>query len=1026
MIETFVKRPATTIILILVFVVMGIVSYFNLIQERTPKIDFPLVSVELIYPGASPVEIETQMVKKVEDAVSQISDIKKINSYVYENFARVMIEFKLDADVNIKSIEVKDKVEAISNDFPDNAEKPVISRFDPLVTSVIDLVLQSSKHTDVELFEYADKILKNKLTVISGVASVDVAGGKERQINIIVDNNLLIRNFLTINDVIQAIQMENINIPGGSVRSDRSKTGIRFVGEFESVDQIKNLKISSREGKVFKLKELATVQDSFKKVEKIAKFNGFPSVFLSIMKLSDGSAVDIAKDIKKKLPKIQEALPEGMKLDIGFDSTTFLVDDNIATINNIVLGVGLTVLILMLFLGDIRTAFISILVIPSSIISSIFLMDKFGFTINMMTLLAFGTSLGTLIANALVVIESVYSHLDKGKDPQTAAIDGTREVLISVIAASGTNLVVFTPIAFMGGIVGKFFLQFGMTVVFATIFSIIASVSLTPMLCALLLRQKKVDEKKSFNIFEFITSKIDFLLNGFLKYYEKTYQWIIKWPITTTVLFITLFASSFYAVRYVGFGFIPQSDENLINVSIVMPEGTPVTKTEQVANQVEGYFKDWPEVVSYLSNLGKDGEQNANITINLVDREQREKTDKELIKQLTPLVAEIPEAEITISGVAHGSGGGDITINVYADDYDTLVDLSHKVRSVMDKTGYFGSVKSSYRTPKDEIRFEANKNSMIAQNVQNSYLGMTMRNLINGNDDNTFKEKGEEYPINIELRDEQKENISDFEKFGIWGKDGLISIGRLGEMNTVKSIPPIRRRDKRRIIVLDGYLAKSSVGHVMGVLNKELKSVKFPMGAGYAFAGSNEMMEESNKEIGKAFLLAVILTYMLLVAVLNSFLLPVSIGTTIITSYFGAFLLLFYSEVSINIASMMAFVMLVGLTVNNAILIIDYALQQIAAGKSAIEAFWMGVEEKFKTVVMTSLAIIAGALPQFIDVDAMKSSMGAVIIGGMLGSILFTYTIVPSTFVLIYKIKDKKLLKFDLTKIRHKLKKNRC
>lgn len=1007
MIEAFVKRPAMTIVFILVFVIMGLVSYNNLIQERTPKVEFPIVSVQLVYPGASPIEIESQMVKKVEDAVSEISEIKKITSYVYENFARVMIEFQLTADVNIKSIEVKDKVEAITNDFPDSAEKPVIAKFDPLMTSVLDLVLQSTKHNDVELYEYADKVLKNKLTVVPGVASVDISGGKIRQVNVFVDNNLLVKNYLTINDVIQVIQAENINIPGGSIRNEGSKTGLRFVGEFDNVEKLKDLALTSREGKVFKLSEIAQIEDSFKKVEKISRFNGKNSVVLSLMKLSDGSAVDIAKHVQQKLESFNSTLPEGMSLQLGFDSTEYIIKDNQGTISNIMQGIVLTVIILLVFLGDIRTAFISVLVIPSSIISSVLLMDKFGFSLNMMTLLAFGTALGTLIANALVVIEAVYAHLEKGKDSVSAAIDGTKEVIISVIASSGTNLVVFTPIAFMGGIVGRFFLQFGMTVVFATIFSIIASLTLTPMLCAVLLKPKQEGAKLHF--FDHVKNFVDRLLKRITDWYKRPYALIVRYPITATILSVLLFVASFYPVRYVGFAFIPSSDEDSISISITMPEGTPVEKTESVVKIVEAMVSATPEVKDYLSVIGKDGEQNASIVAKLVSKDDRKRDDMSIIKEWTPKVAEIPEAVFTLARSSSKGGSGDVTLDIYADDYDTLVDLSLQVKKIMAGSGYFRSITSTYRTPSDEFQFIPNQSAMIEQGVKNATLGMTLRNLINGNDQNKYKEKGEEYDINVELMQLQKEDEVDFERFNIWGKDGLISLGRLGSFDKEKSVPPIRRRDKRRVIELDTYLAKSTPGQVMSYLKQEMTHIKFPPGSGYFFAGSNEMMQESNQEIGKAFILAVILTYLLLVAVLNSFLLPLSIGTTILTSYLGCFLILFYFEISINIASMMAFVMLVGLTVNNAILVIDYALQQLAKGMAPVDAFWEGVEVKFKTVLMTTIAIIAGTLPQFFDVDVMKASMGAVIIGGMFGSVLFTYTIVPSTFVLIYKYKGAKI-----------------
>lgn len=574
MIELFVKRPATTFIFIAIFMVMGLVSIGNLIIEPTPKIDFPIVTVQTTYPGASPNEIETQILKKVEDAVAEISQIKSMKSDARESYGVVVIEFLTEADVNIKSIEVKDKVETILNDFPAGADRPIIAKFDPLVQPIATLVLKSDKHSLTNLYEYADKKLKNRLSSINGVASVDVFGGRERQINVYLDNNLLIQNYLSIQDVINSIRSKNINVPGGSIDRKDSKINVRFVGEFESVDEIANLEILSREGKVFKLKDLGSVEDSFLDVEKIATFNGEEVVGLAVKKLSDGDAVKIVQTLYKSLDDVKAELPEGMHLEVAVDTTEVTLKDTIGTVQSILLGVVLTVIILLTFLGDWRGAIIAAVVIPTSIISTFFLMDLSHYSINMMTLLAFGTCLGTLIANALIIIENVYKHLAMGKDSVKASVDGTKEVLLAVFASSGTNLVVFTPLAFMGGIVGKFMLQFGMTVVYATIFSIMASVTLTPTLCALLLK----DPAKLKGPFPKLAKFSDKIIDKINQVYKGFFDFMMKHPFVTIVLTTALFLTIVYPAKRLGSEFVPKSDRDIFTVEILMPDGTPIEK----------------------------------------------------------------------------------------------------------------------------------------------------------------------------------------------------------------------------------------------------------------------------------------------------------------------------------------------------------------------------------------------------------------------------------------------------------------
>lgn len=1001
MLELFIKRPAMTIVFILVFMIMGIVSMGNLIIEETPKIELPLVTIQTIYAGASPAEIETQITKKIEDAVAEISQIKSIKSDAKDSVGVTLIEFFIEADVNIKSIEVKDKVEAILNELPDAADKPIIAKFDPLVKPIAQLTLESSKLDQRDLYEYADKVLSSKLSAIEGVASVDIFGGRERQVNIYLDNNLLIKNYLSIQDVITSVQRKNLNVPGGSINRADSKVSVRFVGEFENVKDIENLEIVSKEGKVYKLKELGTVEDSFKDIETMARVNQKEVVGIAVKKLSDGDAVQIVNQLKKDLEKIKLTLPEGTKLELVIDTTEATLSDTIGTVQNIILGIGLTVIVLIVFLGDWRGALISAIVIPTSIISTFFLMDLSHFSINFMTLLSFGTSIGTLIANALLIIENSNNHLEKGKDSVTAAIDGTKEVLLSVIAGAGTNLVVFTPLAFMGGTVGQFMKQFGMTVVYATLFSILASVTLTPTLCALLLK----DPRKNQSIFKKISNFIDKVLNKVLDGYRFFFNKMTHYPLTSIILGMLLFFSVVYPAKRVGFEFIPKSDKSAFNVNIQLPDGSPIEKTIAVVKKVEKEIATFSEVDNILSDIGYDGEEKARITVDLIHFSKRERSDQEIMNELLPKVALIPEADITMAGQSNNGDQGDITIDIRGERYEQMVLVSKKMKEIMVDSGYFSAIQNSYRIPKMELKFSPNPEALIKQDVYNNDIGTVIRALVNGNDDAIYKEGGEEYDINITLAKEFKKSVDSFDKFLIKGKDGLIPISKLGSVEYVEAASPIKRRDKERIIQLNGFLAKGVSGQVMAELAEKFAAAGFPDSVNYRYAGRAENSSEAGSELGKAFILAVILTYLLLVAILDSFVLPISIASSILTSFLGVFVMMFFLDFTLNIASMMAMVMVVGLAVNNAILLIEYAEQKIAENISPSEALWEASRLKLKPIIMTSLAIIMGTFPQLFDINAAKASMGAVVIGGMLGSMFFTYMMVPAVHILLYKVK---------------------
>ncbi len=1010
MIEFFVKRPVTTIMFVAVFVILGIVSIFNLRVEKEPQIDFPIVTVTVTYPGATPLEVETLVINKVEDAVAELSEIKKMNSYSYENFGYVSIEFLMSSDVNIKLIEVKDKVEAILNDLPESIEKPVIEKFDPLMEPVMDLVLSSESIDGRDLYEFADKKLKDRFSSIEGVANVDLYGGKERQINVTADPMLMKQRYVVITDIINSIRAKNRNIPGGLLEKDKSSLSLRFLGEFESPEEIANMLIVSRDGSRFPLKEIARVEDSFKEVETIARYNGKDVVGMSLNKVSDGNAVNISREVRKRLPALREMLPEGVSLEIATDTTVFIINETNQTYINIIIGIFLTVLVLYFFTGELSLTFIASIAIPTSIVSALFLVDASGFTVNMMTLLAMATALGTLIANAIIIVENVLVHLSRGDDPQAAAISGTKEVASAVLASTGTNLVVFTPISSMGGIIGQFMQSFGLTVIYATLFSLLASFSLTPMLCALLLKKPKKDAEgtkaRLFNPFSWLVVLTDKLMQGLKREYQRIFNLIFRFHWVTVLFVLLCFYSLKFIMPYVGNEFYPASDEDMITAKVEMPQGSTIEKTLETVQIIETRLQKIPELDSLLTSIGEDGVENAAVVMNLVPLAERQRGDVDIIYELIPFMAQIPDAEINIErGEARGGIEGDVTINLYGRDYDRMIDISKAMKKKMEESGYFRSVKSSYKVPKKEIRFIPGQEKLVEAGLTDAEVGGIVRASVYGDDSNIYKEAGEEYDINVELDEKYTEDFDDLKQINVISKKGLIPVSELGRIEEDKAYPTIRHRDKERIITLDGYLSKSNAGYVRRILDESFKDIAFEDGYGYVYAGSAEYQEESAQETGKAFLLAVVLTFMLLCALMNSFLYPIPILLAVATSFIGVFYAFFFLEQSINIASMLGMIMLVGLVVNNSILLLDYTLLKMNEGVPVVEALWLGASEKFRAIIMTSLAIVLGVLPQLWSVVPLKSAMGTVMLGGMLASIFFTFIFTPIAFWYVVSIR---------------------
>ena len=1007
MLKFFIRKPVTTIMFVLFFVILGLVSFPKMNIERSPSVDFPYVTVTFVYPGASSAEIESQVVKKAENAISEVAGLKKITTQVYENSAFVMSEFNLGVNVDDKANEVKAKIDGLANEFPTDLKQPVIAKLNPLQQAVLDIVIQGANPKDLE--KYINDSLSNKITSVRGVASVNTFGGLTRAVRIAMDPDLMAARGVTVNDIVNAIATHNLNVPGGKIETDINSSNVRFVGEFKSVDEISNLEITTVEGDTFKLNDVANIHDATRDIEKGARYNGNEVVIISVVKASDGNAIKISNALHKKLPELQTELNAhfpNATMQIVSDSSLTISQTTADTINGIILGVIFTILVLLAFTRNWRSTIIAGVVIPASLLSGFFLMNGSGFTINTMTLLAYATALGTLVSNAIILIESALTELRAGKTPDVAAEDGTRKVAVPVLAGVGTNVVVFLPLAFMGGIVGQFMLQFGMTVVYLTLLSLLFSFTLTPMMIAKLLRlpkkqnvKREMQQKQEHNNSTRLRS-----------WYE--YQFKHPWIVILGALGVLIMSAQL--MKFVGNEFSPSTDASEITVTARAPMGSLYAKSESIAKQIEQRLTQFPEVKSTTVKIGDKGLQNISVKVTLVDVDKRNISDKKLAQKMLPVLADIPDAEIQIRAGENMASAGissDMVLNVFGEDDAKRNMYAQQIVKIINQIDTVQSAVLAQQTPANEIRFIPDNEKMNFWGVKNTAAGSALRTALFGNDTYKYKEDGDEYPIILEF-EKQFKNQSMFENIYVNSQKGMVALSQLGKLETVPATSNIYRLDKTRITEIDINIGKSTVGPVRKEIQKHLDTIDWEPGYSATFAGMSEVQDESTAEIAQAFLLATILTFMLLAAIMNSFIHPFTIATSIITSFAGVFVVLFLSGASMNVGAMLAFIMLVGLVVNNNILVLEPTVARVQKGENAYKVLWQELTDKKRMIWMTTIAIVAGMVPQLWSNDGLKVAMGAVMIGGMCASLIWTFCLTPALF-------------FVMEKLRHLLKKSK-
>ena len=1127
-----VNKPVLTAVIILFFVVLGLYSYLGLSVDLFPEIDIPYVTVQTIYPGAGPAEIETLISKPIEEAVGSINGVETIISSSVEGASIVVVEFQLEIDIDIAAMDVKDKVDGIIGDLPDDVEKPVIMKLDIGAQPIMNLAVHGPRPLN-EIYELTDDVIKPELSKVAGLASINIVGGKEREILIAVQRDKLKAHNISITDVIGGIAGANLDMPSGHITEKWQEFPVRVTGEFESVEEISKMKILVQDHEPLRLEDIADIVDTFAEQRDWARYNDKTSVGIGLVKRSDANVVKVAEEVKKELKAIEKMLPPDVEISIAEDESKFIKDSINEVINNMIIGILLTALVLFIFLHDWKSTLIAALAMPTSIVSTFILMRFAGFTVNFMTLMALAISVGVLVTNSIVVLENIFRHKNLGDDAKTASERGTSEIAIAVAASTLTNIVVFTPIAFMGGIVGQFFIQFGLTVAFSTIFSLLVSFTMTPMLAAIVLRESQ-EEKRGFDILVlliysvlllaalsalsilagtklfgtsfvsialpfvisifitllvskkmfsadievlrkktyfkagkliikailflitgamvigilnylfntvmviiivsiiillFIFNKLYGVLGKFSKWWESLYSGIekdyrryLEWTLNNSIIVLTaivvLFFGSLYFFKYVGSEFFAKTDRGMVNVEFELPAGSSLEETDRAILSAERTISGFPEVKTIYTEVGRrsaditmgsgEGVQLGNIRVEMVDKDSRDFSVFEFVDIIRKELAVIPAADIYVTDESGMGGGADLTVEITGDDLNVLNNVGSKVMDIAKDVPGITDLRSSWKLGVPEIRVIPDRKRMEDREVSIYTLASVLRSSIQGQVASKFRVGDDEYDIRVRYADQYIDKADNINDIRIKSNGKFIPITEIAQIVEERGPVQITRKDKKRLVSIYGNSANRSIGDIVADLREKTAFLDLPEGTAINFGGETEMQEESFAELYNALTLAIVLTYLLLAAVLESFFHPLIIMITLPLALIGVVFSMVITGKSISILTLMAIIMLVGIVVNNAILILDYINVLRKKGTALKEAVLEASQTRLRPIIMANLATILGMLPLALELGEgaeMRSPMAIVEIGGLATAVFFTLFIVPLIFYIFEKIR---------------------
>ncbi|RKD33520.1 efflux RND transporter permease subunit [Thermohalobacter berrensis] len=1028
-----VKRPVTILMVTFIIILLGAVSLSRLPIDLLPKIEVPVAIVSTSYEGVGPEEIEKLITRPIEESLATVDNIKGIQSISSEGSSVVIAEFDFGTDMDFASLDMREKVDMIKGYLPDDASDPMVLKIDPNSQPIIQLSLSNGNNL-ASLQEIAEDMVKPRLERLEGVASVSITGGLKKEIEISINQEKLKGYGLTIDRIAQIIAAENLNLPGGEVKKGKQKLTIRTLGEFQSIDEIKNLPITLNTGGVIYLKDIANIGLKHKDLNTIAKTNGKSSINLLIQKQPGTNTVRVANRVNNEIERLQKDFPN-IEIKKIIDVSKYIKQSIQNVVKNAALGAILAIIILYLFLRNIRTTLIIGTAIPISIIATFILIYFNDITLNLMTLGGLALGVGMLVDNAIVVLENIYRFRQDGYSRIEAAVKGAKEVGMAVTASTLTTVAVFLPIVFTEGITSTLFKELALTVTMSLGASLLVSLTLIPMLSSKILKVDRMQGKKhkGFKLSSILYDTVDKILMKIQSVYKRILNWSLGHRKSTVLIAILVFVISMASITSVGAEFFPPMDEGQFTISVSLPEGAELEQTDGIVEEIEEKLEKIEEVDIVVSNVGSSGtfslvgsETNrAIITVLLTDMDKRSRSVWQVADEVRNLIYDIPGVETNVevtSNMMMSGSGTPINIKIKGDDLDTLKKISNDFKGIVKSVEGTREVETSITegVPRVEIKIDRQMASQFGLTA--AQIASAVKGTISGKIATKYKHDGEEIDVIIKGDETLTENISNLKQTSIQTPLGVnIPLSQVAILTIERGPVAIDREDQVRVASVTSQIFGRDLKSITDEIQQELSNYNMPKGYTYEMGGEREQLNEAFQDLALALILAVVLVYMILASQFESLLHPFTIMLSVPLAFAGGAAGLFITRRSLSVPAVIGFIILAGIVVNNAIVLIDYINTRRRNGEKRKEAILNAGPIRLRPILMTTLTTVLGLLPLAFGMGEgaeAQAPLATAVIGGLLLSTLLTLVFIPVVYTIFDDIANfvkRKIFKREIT-----------
>jgi HAE1 family hydrophobic/amphiphilic exporter-1 len=1004
-------------------VIFGIYSLVKLPVDFYPEVEFPAITIMTIYSGANASDIETNVSRPIEDAVNSVDNLKEVTSVSRDNLSIVTIEFEWETNLDEAANDIRNALEFVEDDLPDDSESPIIYKFNSSMMPILFYsVTANESYQGIE--KLLDERLINRLNRIEGIGSVSLSGVPGREVFIEVDPLKLEAYNLSVEMIGGILQAENINIPSGNVEMGNMDYQLKIEGEFASSDEINDLVIGTFNGQTIYMRNVATVRDTIRDMSIEEIVNGEKSIKMIVMKQSGANTIKVAKDVRETIAMVKKDLPVDVHIEPIFDSSTFISQSVNNLSQTLLYALFFVILVILFFLGRWRATFIVVLTIPISLIVAFIYLAISGNSINIISLSSLSIAIGMVVDDAIVVLENISTHIERGSSPREAAIYATNEVWMAVIVTTLVVVAVFFPLTLVSGMTGVLFRQLGWIVTIVTVTSTVVAITLTPMLASKMLKMKKPTKVRKLSY----SNTILRLLDGLDRFYERTLRVALKRRLIVLVVAIGVFVASLALIPKIGTEFIPQSDESYVSAVIELQTGTRVDKTIEVAKQIEALmYERYPEARLVNTSSGADdaggissiwgtnGSNIINLSLRLVDVENRDRScwdiGEDLRKQLD-LIPEIVNYNIAYSGGMGGFGGNTVDVKIFGYDFETTNLLAEEISNKISEIPGARDVNISREKSKPELKVVLDREKMAQYGLNTFTVSMALRNRVDGLIATKLREKGDEYNVIVRYKEEYRNSITDIENIVVTNSQGMsVRISDIGTVQEHWSPPNIERERRERIVKVSVKPYQVSLGELAAQIQQKIDETEVPDEVLIEVGGAFEDQQDSFADLGLLMLVSLLLVYIVMASQFESFKMPFIIMFAIPFSFTGVLLALFFTGTTLSTIAALGSVLLIGIVVKNAIVLVDYINLMRDRGMELNEAIAVAGRSRLRPVLMTAATTILGLLPMAMSTgegSEIWSPMGISVIGGLIFSTIITMVLVPVIYAMFSRRGERK------------------